>query len=406
MSNDSHFLYYEDPFRLDFETTVIENLRLPDGRLGVILERSYFYPTGGGQEHDTGTLGKAQVLDVFKQEDPVRVVHVIDRPLPLGQAWAKINPERRQRHMQHHTAQHLLTQCFVHLFGLDTLSANINGYNPSTLDLQVLNLLPEQLTQAENLANQFIYENRTVWSYFVTPGQLAELPLRRAPKVSENIRIVEIDGFDYTPCGGTHCSATGQIGVIKIVKTEKQNERTRVHFAAGWQAVELFQASYETVSSLAAGLSVGQRDLVETVLRLNEQLQKTQKDLQALQFERLGWEAGRLAAAAEIIHGRRVVLAVFAGRPTIELRTLGGELVRQPDLISVLAAVDGQKLTLLAACGEVTDMAARDLLAKLLAPFKGRGGGDARLAQGGGSVGESGEVGSVLRKILEALFSM
>lgn len=401
MLNNPTYLYYDDSLTFEFDATVVESLTLADGRLGVILDRSYFYPTGGGQEHDTGSLGEARVLDVFKQDEPARLVHVVDRPLPLGPLSAKINAERRLRHMQHHTAQHLLTQCFVHLFGLDTLSANINGYSPSTLDLPVQSLLPEQLVQAENLANQFIYENRIVRSYFVTPEQLDRLPLRRAPKVSEDIRIVEIDGFDFTPCGGTHCNATGQIGVIKIVKTEKQSERTRLHFIAGWQALELYQASYETVSSLAAGLSVGQRDLVETVSRLNEQLQKAQKELQALQFERLGWEAGRLAEAAETIRGSRVVLAVFTERPASELRALGAELARHPGLISVLATVDGQKLALLAACGERTGLVARELLAKLLAPFGGRGGGDARLAQGGGSMGEAGEVERLLRKLLD-----
>lgn len=393
-------LYFEAPLTLEFDATVVENLTLADGRLAVLLERSYFYPTGGGQEHDTGWLGAAQVLDVFKEDDPRRVVHVVDRPVPLGPTPARIDAERRLRHMQHHTAQHLLTQCFVHLFGLDTLSANINGYTPATLDLPAQSLLPEQLSRAENLANQFIYENRPVQAYFVTPEELAALPLRRAPKVSEDIRIVEIDGFDYTPCGGTHCSATGQIGAIKIVRTEKQNERTRVHFVAGWQALELFQASFETASSLAASLSVSPRDLIETVGRIHEQLQKTQKELQALQYERLGWEASRLAAAAQIIHGRRVVLALFPGRPAGELRTLGVELAKQPGLISVLAAVDGQKLAILAACSEDTNLAARELLVRLLAPFGGRGGGDARLAQGGGSVVDAEEVESLLRKVL------
>jgi alanyl-tRNA synthetase len=400
MSTGSHFLYFADPLKFNFETQVLENLTLPDGRPAVILERSYFYPTGGGQEHDTGRLGEARVVDVYKEDDPVRVVHVVDRPLPPGPVQASIDPERRFRHMQHHTAQHLLTQCFVHLFGLDTLSANINGYNPSTLDLPVPNMVPEQLSQAENLANRFIYENRPVRAYFVTPQQLGALPLRRTPKVSEDIRIVEIDGFDYTPCGGTHCAQTGQIGVIKIVKTEKQNDRTRLHFVAGWQALELFQASYDTVSSLAADLSVGQRDLVDTVLRLGEQLQKTQKELQALQYERLGWEAGRLAAAAETIHDRRVVLAVFDARPVAELRTLGSELARQADLVSVLVVRDGQKLVVLVACGERTGLAAREVLARLLAPFGGRGGGDARLAQGGGSSADAADIAGVLRNTL------
>jgi alanyl-tRNA synthetase len=407
MTTNQQLLYLEDPFTLEFLAMVIETRRQPDGRLGVILDHSYFYPTGGGQEHDTGALGEAQVVDVFKEDNPLGVVHVINRALPIGPAAAKINAERRQRHMQHHTAQHLLTQCFVHLFGLDTLSANINGYTPSALDLPATSISKDQLEQAENLANQFIYEDRPVRSYFVTPEQLENLPSRRAPKVSEDIRIVEIDGFDYTPCGGTHCSSTGQIGVIKITKTEKQNERTRVHFSAGWQALQLFQASYDTVSGLAGQLSVAPQDVPATVTRLSEGLQKAQKELQALQLERLVWEAGRLAETAETIHGRRVTLAIFDGRPVSELRLLGGELAKRPELVSVLVSIDGQKITLAAACGEGAGIPARDLLPRLLAPFDGRGGGDTRLAQGGGSVtpDQAREIEQVIRRVLEASLS-
>jgi alanyl-tRNA synthetase len=409
IANKQQTLYLDDPFTLEFQTNILETTRLPDGRWGVILDRSYFYPTGGGQEHDTGTLGEAQVIEVYKQDDPSRVVHVVDRPLPAGPAMAKINSERRQRHMQHHTAQHLLTQCFVHLFGLDTLSANINGYTPATLDLpgslagETTPLTKSQLEQAENLANQLIYEDRPVRSYFVTAEQLDHLPLRRAPKVSEDIRIVEIEGFDVTPCGGTHCSSTGQIGVIKITKTEKQNERTRVHFTAGWQALQLFQANYETVSGLAGDLSVAVQDLPATVNRLAEGLQKAQKELQALQLERLAWEAGRLAEAAETIHGRRTALAIFAGRPVSELRLLAGELAKYANVVGVLVSIDGQKVTIAAVFGESTGISARDLLPRLLAPFNGRGGGDARLAQGGGIVApeQIGEIEIIIRKAVE-----
>src|SRR5512137_1411958 len=133
--------YLEDPATLEFEAEVIEKLTLPGGRIGVILDRSYFYPTGGGQEHDTGILGNARVVDVYKDEASAepRLIHVIDEAidgeLPLGPVTGKIDAERRLRHMQHHTAQHLISQCFIRLFDIESISSNINGYSPSTLDL-------------------------------------------------------------------------------------------------------------------------------------------------------------------------------------------------------------------------------------------------------------------------------
>lgn len=401
IETSSQLLYLTDPLKLAFETTVTESFTQPDGRPAVLLEQSYFYPTGGGQEYDTGMIGPAQVVEVTKQENPLQVIHVLDRPVPPGTVSCTIDASRRQRHSQHHTAQHLLTQCFVHLYGLDTLSANINGYTPSTLDLPTPKVEPEMLVQAEILANQIIYEDRLVKSYFVSPQALERLPLRRAPKVSEDIRIIEIEGFDFTPCGGTHCTQTGQIGVIKIVRTEKQNERTRVHFAAGWQALELFQASYATVSSLAIGLSVGQAELATSVQRQAEQLQKALKDLQSYQAERLAWEASRLAKSATRIGGRLVSLAVFTDRPVVELRLLAGELSKQDGLVSILASTAGDKLSLVTACNSSAGFSARDMLTQLLFIWGGRGGGDARLAQGGGTLQPGQDVETLLREKLE-----
>src|SRR5512143_2691164 len=172
-------LYLEDSTILEFEANVMAHLTLTDGRNGVVLDRTYFYPTGGGQEHDTGWIGSAKVLEVIKDDDHSRLVHVVEGQVGLGAVTAHIDAERRLRHMQHHTAQHLLSQCFIHLFEIESISSNINGYTPSTLDLGVPTLTREQLDQIEDLANQIIYENRPVKTYFVTPEELQSLPLRK-----------------------------------------------------------------------------------------------------------------------------------------------------------------------------------------------------------------------------------
>ena len=385
MPNVQQMLYLSDPQKLEFETSVVESWRMPDGRWAARLARSYFYPTGGGQEHDTGWVGARRVVEVVKQEDNGEIVHIFDQEPPVGSAIARIDGERRLRHMQHHTAQHLLSQVFIQLFELETLSANINGYTPSTIDLPTAGLAPEQLVEAEGLANQLIFEDHPVRAAFVTPDELALLPLRKAPKVSENIRIVEIEGLDFSPCGGTHCQSTGQIGVLKILKTEKVNERTRVHFAAGWQALEVFRQAYQAVSSLAGEMSIHHQDLQAAVERQGEQLRQAQKELGELRQERLAWEAQRLLQDAETIGGRQVVLAVFDLRPAQELRWLADSLRRQPRAAAVLASHDGEKLLLAAACGAESGLSARELLSELLTPLNGRGGGDSSLAQGGGS---------------------
>lgn len=377
------FLYLEDPLKLEFESTVRRMTGLPGGRAGVVLEQTYFYPTGGGQEHDTGTLGEARVVDVYKDDQGREVIHVLDRPIAPGTVTGRIDRRRRLRHMQHHTAQHLLTQSFLRLYDLETLSANINGDSPSTLDLPAARLTPQDIEHVEDLANQIIYENRPVRTYFVTLDELDRLPLRKPPAVSENIRLVEIDGYDYSACGGTHCLATGMIGVVKILKLERQNERTRVVFIAGMQAVEYFREYQEIATRLAAQLSVHPRDLLAAIQRQVDELHAAQKMLQAQRGELLALEAHRLAEAGEWIGARRAVWAAFEHRPAQELRRLAEELLKVPCTVAVLANFDGQKLTLVVACARDSGVAARDLLNRLLALTGGRGGGDEALGQGG-----------------------
>lgn len=386
---NAQFLHYDDPDCTRFTASVQATISLPDGRLGIILDQTYFYATGGGQEHDTGTLGATRVVDVFKDEARGVVIHVIEsaspaEALPAGNVIGQIDAERRLRHRQHHSAQHLLTQCFIQLFDLETLSANINGNSPSTLDVPFTHLSKDDLERAEDLANQIIYENLAVKSYFVTPEELSRLPLRKAPKVSENIRIVEIDGCDYSACGGTHVRQTGQIGMLKIIKAERQNDRLRVHFIAGWQALQMYRAYFEALNSLANQMSSGPFEIPSLVARQNEQLQAAQKELQALRLERIGIEAQELAGRAENLNGQRLVVAHFENRPPIELRALADGLKAEPGLVAVLSSFDGQKLSVIVTSATDTGLSAADVLRNLLAPLGGRGGGNPQMAQGGG----------------------
>jgi alanyl-tRNA synthetase len=303
-------LYFDDPLTLEFTARVTESRPLDGGRFGLVLPRTYFYPTSGGQEHDTGSIGEALVLDVYK--DNGSIIHVVDRALPPGDYPARIDRDRRFRAMQHHTGQHILSASFLEVANIESVSANINGDSPSTIDLEAGEVAPEIMHRAEQFANGILFENRTVKSYYVTDADVDRIPFRKPPKVSGRIRVVEVDGFDITPCGGTHCLNSGMVGLIKIVKTERVNQKLRVHFVAGYQALDYFDAYQEVVQQAAA----------------------------------------------------------------------------------LLASFDGQKLSLVAACAMDTGLDARELLKAHLAPFKGRGGGDPSLAQGGCAMEES-ELGTL-----------
>ncbi len=378
-------LYQEDSTVLEFEAEVVDRIRTPNGQPGVVLDRTYFYPTGGGQEHDNGIIGMARVVDVYKDEANSRLVHILDGEVGSGPVRASIDRDRRLRHMQHHTAQHLLTQCILRETGDETVSANINGYTPSTLDILAPSITKPELDAAEQLTNQIIYEDRQVKTYFVSPDELRTIPLRRPPKVTENIRIVEIDGYDYSACGGTHVLHTGSIGLVKVLKAEKQNDKQRVYFVAGMQAMELYHQLYDSFTSLANQLSIAWQDLPDLVNKQAEQLASNQKELQALRQEAVKYEAASLVEAAEDHGSTRLVKAEFTQRPIGELRLLAEELRKLPGVVAYLGAFDGQKISLIVTCGEGVGKDARQLLTRQLAQINGRGGGDARMAQGGGA---------------------
>ena len=385
---NSQLLFQEDSTILEFEAEVVERISLPGGRTGVVLDRTYFYPTGGGQEHDTGAIGLARVVDVFKDEGNSRLVHVVEGEVHLGLVRVRIDAERRQRHMQHHTAQHLLTQCILRQTGSETVSANINGYTPSTLDVVATQISKTDLEQAELQANQIIYEDRLVKSYFVSPEELRSIPLRRPPKVSENIRIVEIEAYDYSPCGGTHVLRIGSIGLVKVLKAERQNEKMRVYFIAGLQALEVYRQMFDALTGLAYQMSISWQDIPQVVGKQVDQLGMLQKELQAFQQSGVKNEARELVAGAEDRQGVRLVRSNFKNRPVVELRLLAEELKKMAGVIAFLSSYDGQKLSLIVTCGEETGKDARQLLSRRLTLINGRGGGDVRLAQGGGMATE------------------
>ncbi len=382
------FLYLTDPLTLEFETDIQKSLELPNGNLGVILTRTYFYPTGGGQAHDTGTLGKARVTDVFKSEDGESVIHVLDGEPGERVLTATIDAERRTRHMQHHTAQHLLSGYFQQAFDLETLSSGIHGYDPATIDLPDTELSRTDLDRIEEMANQIVYENRVVKSYFISSEKIGTVPLRRPPKVEGDIRIIEIDGFDYSACGATHCPQTGMIGAIKIIRTERINQKTRIHFVAGIQALEYFRQYQEIATTLAADLSAHPKDVVELVGKQAVQLHAAEKELRQLRLAYSAFESQDMLTNAETAGDLKLISKAFENRPVNEIRSLGNEFKEQPGLVSLLATFYGKKIVLVVTCGPETDLSARELLNRQLAIIGGRGGGDDQIAQGGGAITE------------------
>lgn len=374
--------YFDDPLCWEFQAEVAEVFTEKDGKICAILTGTYFYPTSGGQDHDIGVIHDAKVLDVYKGLDN-KIIHVLDKKIVPGVYPALIDKVRRKQNMQSHTAQHVLSRSFELLLNLETLSANINNESPSTIDLDADNLLESDLDLVENLANSLIFENRQVKSYYIEDEDIPSISFRRPPKVAGTIRVIEVDGFDYSACGGTHCPYTGMIGLIKILKIELQNHKIRVHFVAGSQAMDVFKSIYNTAKKISGILETNLADLVNSVERQVE-IQKFQRiELEDYKNKVLLFEKTHLLESVQKIEKIKLITNFFSDKSPEELRKLVSMICLGEEYVVILAGLIGNKLSMVVGCSQSLNLDARILLDQHLKKFNGHGGGDRKLAQGG-----------------------
>jgi alanyl-tRNA synthetase len=374
-------LYYTDPYRREFDGTVI-GIRRRDGQALVTLDQTSFYPTSGGQPFDTGTLGGFQVVDVIDEDDG-RVTHVVEggEPLTPGQAVrGVIDWPRRFDHMQQHTGQHVLSAAVDRLFGVRTVSFHL-GAVVSTIDL-ARELGPDEVAGAENEANRVVWEDRPVTIRFVDSEAAARLPLRKQPPRTGTLRLIDVEGFDLSACGGTHVARTGAIGIIAIGAWERFKGGQRLEFLCGGRALTRFRALRDTVTAGMRLLSVGGGELPSAIERLQEETRDQRHTMQGLQTELAGHRAAELAASGEpTAHGRLVVRAVDAD--AAGLKSLAMAIASRPGHAAVLVSVFTPVLIVVSRSEDLR-LQANTVLAALTSRFGGRGGGKPDLAQGGG----------------------
>ena len=290
-------LYYTDAYCTRFLARVTERVTW-DGRPAVVLDRTAFYPTSGGQPADRGVLGGVAVVDVQVRQDDA-VVHVLESPLPEDgkEVEGEIDWPRRFDHMQQHTGQHVLSAAFERMLDADTVGFHL-GTDVSTIDLNVPRLAPETATSVEGLVNQVLWEDHPVSARFVDSDELATLPLRRPPAVDGPVRVVEIGDFDVNPCGGTHVARTGEIGLVRVARLDYRGDETRVEFLCGSRALRDYRAKSAVVNQLATRLTVGYWELDQAVERLQGEAKQLRSDLRRAHEGLLKVEAAELFETA------------------------------------------------------------------------------------------------------------
>lgn len=378
-------LYYNDSHLIEFEARVTDKTDRVSGWTAVTLDRTAFYPTGGGQPSDTGTLDGNRVLECIDDEEN-GVLHVIQGRAPEVGApvTGRVDWPRRLDHMQQHTGQHILSQAFVTLFNAPTRAFRVLDRS-CEIDVELTNPTDELIERAVELANNVIWEDREITIRTVTSEEATQLPLRKDPSREGELRLIEIEGFDLTPCGGTHAYRTGEVGMIVVQTWERAKGLTRIEFAAGTRALADYRRANKTARVVAALFSAGRDDAAKLSARMLEENKELHRRVRVLEEIAARVEAEELLAeVSPNASGSRIVAKVLLDRDAESLKHLAQALIAHSNTIALLGSSDKQSARLVFARSADAPGDMNSLMREACATVDGRGGGKPDMAQGGG----------------------
>jgi len=361
-------LYFEDAYLAEFDADVLERTER-DGRPAVVLDRTAFYPESGGQPWDTGTLGGAAVLAVIDLDGVI--LHVLDKAIEAGPVHGRVDWPGRFDRMQQHTGQHVLSQAFWEVLKGETRSFHL-GPEVSTLEIGLAAAADADLDRVEDRANTVVWEDRTVKTYFVPEERIDEVPLRRPPKKQGLLRVVEVDGFDYSACGGTHVRRTGEIGLVRLGPAEKIRGNLRFDFLCGGRALRDYRQKDRSARKLAGTFSCAAAGVAAQVEKLGAEHKALKKRARKLEERLAAFEAGEVIRSAP----GRVISAVLEDRTPDEARFLALNVIKGGEFAVAYGAPGEGQGHLIVARADTLKADLRGLVPVVAAvvPVKGGGG--------------------------------
>lgn len=376
-------LYYDDPYLRDF-TAEIVNIEEHLGKFRVTLDKTAFFPGGGGQSCDTGMIGDHKVIDVYEENDIV--YHIVEKkPIKIHNVKCNIDSERRTDGMCQHLGQHVLSGCFFNLFNANTFAIHL-GADVSTVDIYGV-LTEEQIRTAERLANKVIGDALKVESFIPTKSELKKITLRRAlPNTKEDIRIVKIgDDFDINACCGLHPKSTLDLRLIKIKKFEKHKEGTRIEFLSGNRAVEDSYKKDEFQNSICKYLNCNENEAVNGIKNLNNNLKEANEINKSLNITLANYQVKELIDNAETVGEFKIIKSIFDNENLKYINNLTSKLVETPNTITLMAIKSEDKVNLIFACTKgIKEIKVNEVLKDAISLIDGKGGGSPFMAQGAG----------------------
>jgi alanyl-tRNA synthetase len=374
-------LYYEDPYKFEFEARVIDSSSDKDC-YAIILDGTYFYPEGGGQPSDQGWLNDVRVQNV--QYKNAEIIHYVDNQISEVKVRGKIDEDRRMDFMQQHTGQHILSQCLLRVGNFNTVSVHF-GDNYITIETDAPSISGAVLTEVEMLANETINLNLSVNIHWISPDEVDKFNIRRPPPEVERIRVIEVAGFDFAACGGLHVSHSGEIGLIKIIGQEKIRNRIRIKTLIGKRAYMDYDKKSKILIELCQLMTCGEELVIDRVIDLEAQLKDTRREIYQLQSKRMSSLADTLVTSAISFHGVKFIQYQFDNVDDKLLKTLVDIIIDTPERIIAVLNNTGSQIRWIVAHSLSQKLNLANIIQPLYPIIDAKGGGKPDYIQGGGN---------------------
>jgi alanyl-tRNA synthetase len=373
-------IYLHNPYIKELSAKVIKK-EYSNGSFYVVLNRTIFYPhMSGGQPRDKGVINNIKVINVF--EDGNDIVHVLEEDVPSDVKLC-IDWKTRFDHMQQHTGQHILSAAFSKLFNAETIGFHL-GTEYVYIDVSLSSISEGDVEKIERYANEIVFSNFEIKQYIIGNQDISEIPLKKQPVVEKNIRIVEIDNIDYSPCSGTHHSSTGEVGLIKIRKWEKYKGNIRIEFVCGNRALNDYRWKNNYINKISSLLSVKDNDTLNAVNRIYNENKNLLKEIKSIKNELLHYKSIELLQKSYIYKGLRVIKKKFKNMDLKEIRYIASEVLKENNVIVIFGIETKEKCHILMGKSRNIDFDISEIFNLTVSIIGGQGGGTPFMLQGGG----------------------
>lgn len=364
-------LFYKDPYLMECEAEVKDIIN-KDGKTLVVLDRSPFYPEGGGQPSDTGEINGIKVLYVYEEKDII--YHHVEKEPEDKKVLCKVDFNRRFDHMQQHSGEHLLSGAILKLYNGNNKGFHL-GEDYVTIDIDIDGMTDEMIERIEEEVNSYIYNNAEFCTYVVSKEESKKFPLRKQINVDEDLRVVEVKDMDCCPCCGTHVLRTGEIGIVKILKHERYKGMTRIYLKCGNRALKDFQNKQNVITNLNRHLSSEESNLVQRVEAQSLEIEKLTRELNSFKKMLAENEAKNIISTED----SKVVVRRYEDKSFEDIQLIGSELGSK-NYVLILSSLSDKKILFIN--NSDLDISCGKLFKDNIKEFNGKGGGNAKRAQG------------------------